>query len=224
MPNITQWLIDNGISKQLLLIVNYIPILVTLTAVSRYIFGIKTFGIYAPMILALSFYFMGIEQALIITALVVLTSWATRNLLKKIAFHYISRIAIIYGAICVAIIAFLALVTVLPLEYGLMDLGKTEMVIPIAMVVSVTDRFVANYIKKGPATALRLTGETLLIALLGWALISVHFIQEFVLYNPWLILVTIAINYYVGKYSGIRWTELIRFSQVIKNVGNPKDN
>ena len=67
MPEFTQWLVERGISETILLIVTYIPLIITIVSISRYMLGIKTFGIYSSMILSLAYYFMGLRQGLIIT-------------------------------------------------------------------------------------------------------------------------------------------------------------
>ena len=52
MPEFTNWLMDIGISKDILLVLTFVPIIVTITTASRYITGIKTFGVYTSMVLA----------------------------------------------------------------------------------------------------------------------------------------------------------------------------
>lgn len=218
MPNISEWLMDLGISEDLMLVLTFTPILITMTTISRYITGIKTFGIYSPLILAFSYYFMGARQAIIITILVILSSGVIRNLFKKVRLHYLSRLSIVYGGNVLVILSFIALTSFIPSDNPIFDFRNIQP-IPLIMIISITDRFMANYIKKDLVTTLRLTGETLVISILGWLVMRFETVREFFINNLiFVIPLSLVVNYAVGKYSGLRWTELIRFNQVIKNV------
>jgi len=217
MPHLTSWLIQLGISEDLLLVLIFVPILATLITFSRYITGIKTFGIYASMILSFAYYFMGARQGFIITVLVIFSSWLIRNILRKVRLHYLSRLAIVYSSISIIILAFIAITCYIPSDNPILDFRYLQPV-PLAMIISVTDRFMANYIKKDLATALRLTTETVLISILGWAIMRITSTREFFINNLWILPLSVVINFLIGKYAGLRWTELIRFKQITKNV------
>jgi hypothetical protein len=223
MPDFTAWLIERGLSEDIIFVLAFIPVLVTLTAFSRYITGIKTFGIYASMVLALAYYYMGLVQALTITIIVVLSAWIIRNLLRKIRLHYLARLAIVYCGISLSILAFIIAVSYIPISNPYLNFSFIP---PLALVIiiSVTDRFMASYIKKDLMTAARLTGETLIIALIGWGLMRWNVTHDFFMNNLWIIPLLIVINILIGQYAGFRWTEFLRFSQVIRNVEPSKDD
>jgi hypothetical protein len=219
MPGFTEWLIDLGITQDLLMILAFVPILVTITTISRYITGIKTFGIYGSMILAFAYYFMGARQGLIITGVVIVSSWITRNMIKNVQLHYLSRLAIVYGATSIAVLGFIVATSFIPSDNPVFDFRFLRP-LPFVMIVSITDRFMTKYIKKDLFSAMRLTGETMLIAIIGWALMRIGATHNLVINNLWIIPLTIAINFLVGKYSGMRWSEIIRFGRIIKSGEN----
>lgn len=223
MPELTTWLMARGISEDLLFVLVAIPVLVTLTSISRYITGIKTFGVYASMILALAFYFMGMVQGFMITLVVVLSSLLTRNLLRGIRLHYLARLAIVYCGNVLFILAFIVATSYLPTTNPYFDFRYLTP-LPLAMIITVTDRFVASYIKKDLMTAARLVGETLIIAIIGWGIIRWDYTHDFLMNNLWIIPALIIVNILVGQYSGFRWMEFIRFSQVLQHVEPPGDN
>ena len=65
--------------------------------------------------------------------------------------------------------------------------------------------------------AVRLTLETVLIAIVCSLLISLDSVQTFVLLNPELTIATVALfNVIVGKYSGLRFLEYFRFRSIIE--------
>lgn len=175
------------------------------------------------MVLAFSFYFMGARQAFIFTFIVILGAWLIRDLIRRMQFHYISRIAIIYCGVSIFMLISITLSTFISSKDPFFNFGQLS-IIPAIMIISITDRFVSNFIKKGPDAAVRLTLETLIIAILGWALMRFEPTRYFVLNNLWLIPVMIFVNYLTGNYTGMRWTEFIRFNQVIKNASDSSND
>lgn len=214
MPQITDWLMNIGVSEQLILILAFVPILVTLTSISRYILGIKTFGIYAPMILAFAFFFSGIIGSLTVAIVVVISSYLTRNLLKRTQMHYMSRIAFIYGGVAIMLGIFLALVSYSGWTWLRVRVLNIEPLSFLA-IITIIDRLVANYIKKGITTAIRLTSETMIVALIGWSTLYFDPVRTFVIDNLWLIPLTLLLNFLIGGYSGFRLSEYLRFHQIV---------
>ncbi len=222
MPNFTEWLIGQGISEDIIFVLVFIPVLVTLTTFSRYITGIKTFGIYASMVLAIAYFYTGLVQAFTITMIVVISAWIIRSLLRKIRLHYLARLAIVYCGITLIILGFMVVTSLIPLNNPYLNFTNIP---PLALVliITITDRFMASYIKKDLLTAARLTGETLIVALIGWSLMRWEVTRNFFMYNLWILPLLIVVNVLIGQYAGFRWTEFIRFSQVIRNV-EPSDD
>lgn len=224
MPEFTQWLVDRGISETILMISTYIPLIVTITSISRYILGIKTFGIYSSMILSLAYYFMGLRQGIVITFIVIAGSWIIRNIFRKVQMHYLSTLAIVYGGISLLILLFIVTTTSISSNDPFYNFTALP-ALPLAMIISVIDRFIANYIKRDLIGALRLTVETILISLFGWVLIRSHAIQTFLINNLWIIPLTIIVNLIVGRYSGFRLTEFARFRSIFKaSQTTPEDD
>lgn len=222
MPDIAHWLMGRGVSEDVLLVLTFIPVLVTLTSFSRYVSGIKTFGIYASMILAFAYYYMGFIQGFTIVLVVVISSWITRNMLRKSSLHYLSRLAVVYSVNILFILAFIVATSYLPTDNVYFDFTNIAF-LPLAMIVSVTDRFMSIYIKKDLMTAARLTGETLFVSIIGWNLMRWEPIREFFLSNLWIIPFIILVNVLIGRYSGFRWTEFIRFSNVLTHGETPDE-
>lgn len=223
MPEVAAWLAQRGVSNDILTILVFIPVLVTITSFSRYITGIKTFGIYTSMILAIAYYYMGFVQAFTVTMLVILSSWIFRSLLKKLKLHYLSRLAIVYCGTSIFILTFIVATSYLPTNNPYLDFTGIQF-LPLALIISITDRFMASYIKKDLMTAARLTVETLLLALIGWGIMRWDVTYSFFMNNLWIIPLLIVVNIIIGQYAGFRWTEFIRFNQVIRSVDTPPDN
>jgi len=209
----TNWMVDNGISLQMLEILIMIPVIATLVSITRYLIGFKTFGIYPTIILGISYSFTGLRYGLAITMIVIFASLLTHKVLSKIRMHYITRIAVNY---CLLVI-FLSGALLLINKFGL-GLENIENINPLAVVsiAALSDFFIKIYVKKSFKNTFRSLLETILIATIGWLIITRDVISEFLLNNIWLILLLIAINLSLGQFKGLRFIDNFRFKSVIK--------
>jgi len=213
----TQWIVNHGISLQMLEILVMIPVIATLVSIARYLMGFKTFGIYASIILGISYSFTGLKYGLVITMIVVLTTLLSHKILQKIRMHYITRIAINYCLLIIVLIGSFLLVN----RFGL-GLENVENINPLAIVsiTALSDFFIKIYVKKSFKNTLRALIETLLIATVGWFIITKDIISTFLLNNLWLIVFLIAINLSISQFKGLRLFDYFRFKSII----NKKDD
>ncbi|HRI05484.1 MAG TPA: 7TM domain-containing protein [Candidatus Dojkabacteria bacterium] len=215
MSELTQWLLSHGISMAVLEIIVFIPILATLVNLSRYFIGFKSFGIYAPVILALAYRYTGLRYGLIITLLVVIAAFIGYSVLKRIRMHYLARVAINYVIVALVVVFGIATFDSLnPLGFD-----NFESVNPLALIsiVALSDFFIKMYVKKSITATARVLLETVLIAVIGWSLISAQSMIEYLVNNLWMLGVFLILNLIIGRYTGLRIKEYFRFSFIIKN-------
>jgi uncharacterized membrane protein len=84
--------------------------------------------------------------------------------------------------------------------------------------ITLVEKFVSVQIEKGDKTALILAFETLIISIAGFYIASWDFLRTALLSYPWLILMTIPINIIIGKWTGLRVSEYIRFRNILKKI------
>jgi hypothetical protein len=71
---------------------------------------------------------------------------------------------------------------------------------------------------KSAKVAINLTTETLILSLASYILLNLKFVQAFVLTNPEIWIISIAIfDFLMGKYVGLRFLEYFRFKKLIKS-------
>jgi hypothetical protein len=211
------WLLSHGISNEILELLIAVALLSTIVSLSRYVFGSKSYGIYAPIILAISYSYTGLRYGLAITAVVFATSLFSYSILKKIRMHYITRIAINYCILTLAIIIFLLLIN----RFGL-TLDNIENIPPLAL-ISITalgDFFTKQYVKKSLKTSLLTLSSTIVISTIGWYVITRDAISTYLINNLWIIPTLILINILIGQYKGLRIKDLFRFRSIVKGKDN----
>ncbi len=213
----TEWVIENGISLQMLELLAAITLLATIVSAGRYIFGSKTYGIYAPIILAISYSYTGLKYGLAVTTIVILTTLLSYSIIKKIRMHYITRIAINYCLLSISLVIFFLMIN----RYGL-GLENMSQIPPLAVIsiASLSDFFIKQYVQKSFKTALMILISTLLISTIGWYLITRNYISIYMLNNLWVVPLLILVNLLIGQFKGLRMKDFLRFKSIVSEKEN----
>jgi hypothetical protein len=66
--------------------------------------------------------------------------------------------------------------------------------------------------------AIFLAVETLVISIIGFYIVSSHYLIHLLAFYPWIVLLTLPINIFLGKWTGLRLSEYLRFRDVIKKM------
>jgi hypothetical protein len=215
MADFTSWLISHGVSSSILEMMIFVPVLATLVSVARYVLGMKTFGIYAPIILAVAYKFTGLGYGLLLTAIVAASTLLTYTALMRVRMHYITRIAINYVIISICII--LGIVAFDSVSIGFNNFHAIN---PLAIVsiAALSDFFVKMYVKKNLIVTTRTLLETALVSIIGWYLITSKEITQLMVENLWIVPVLILVNLIIGQYPGLRLKDIFRFRSAIADV------
>jgi hypothetical protein len=211
---IIQYLIQQGVPLDTVILLLILPVIVTLIAFFRQIVGIKAFGIYTPAIV--TFAFLATPQlryGVVMFISVILIGMLMRFALKNLRILYLPRVAITLSIIAFVILALLGLGGNLH-RTGLASVS----IFPILIMITIVEKFVVAQIEKGNKTAVILAVETLVISLAGYFLASWPMLIRGIVAYPWIVLFTIPINIFLGKWDGLRLTEYVRFREVLKNL------
>ena len=180
-------------------------------AFSRHVIGLKGFGIYIPAVLSVAFVSTGILPGILVFLVVLMTALFTRPILKKFRLPILPRTAMLLMSVSVAILALLLLGSI----YNL-DLVIDISIFPLLIIILLTENFMETQLFNSQKEALQITFETLLIAVLCSLLIGSESIQKFVILRPELTLLGVAlINLAIGKYTGLRFLEYLRFKDLL---------
>jgi hypothetical protein len=89
---------------------------------------------------------------------------------------------------------------------------------PILILVLLAEDFTRVQLGKSIRVAVDLTSETLILALVSFAILSLAPVQQFALLNPEIVLVsTFILNILLGRYVGLRLVEYWRFRRLIRS-------
>ena len=213
MSNIIQLIASQGVSIDTIYLILALPFIATLIAAFRQLIGIKSFGIYTPLVLTFAFWAIGIKYGLAIFIVIFITGTAVRYVLKNFRLLYMPRMAIVLTVISLAILALLAVGGYLQ-KTGLASVS----ILPILILITLIEKFISTQVEKGFRIAAVLSIETLVISIAGYYFIIWDVFRNIVLNHPEYILLLFIVNIFLGKWTGIRLSEYLRFREVIKNV------
>ena len=129
----------------------------------------------------------------------------------KIKLQYLPRMAII---LLFVVMGILALLFTAPLINSMALVNVS--IFPVLILVLLAEDFSKVQLGKSASVAINLTTETLILSLISYVFLTLKMVQELALLRPELWLISIfAIDITLGKYSGLRIMEYIRFRKLI---------
>jgi hypothetical protein len=207
------YFVNQGVPLTTVVLLLMFPIIATMIAFLRQVIGIKAFGIYTPSIIIFAFFATGIKYGIVLFVSVILVGMIVRLLLKRFRILYLPRVAITLSIVS------LAMLLMLVFGGSLQRTGLAAVsIFPLLIMITLVEKFIATQIEKGNKTAFYLALETLFIAIIGYYLLKWGMLVKIVVAYPWVILLTIPINIVLGKWTGLRISEYLRFKEVFKKM------
>ena len=212
VASLVNYMLTHGVATQTVILLLMLPIIATILAFLKQVIGITTFGLYTPSVIALSFLALGWPIGISFLLFIVITGYATRALMKRWRLLYIPKVAIILTVVSFTLLGLLGLGA----YFGLTLSGDTIFVLLIMSTLS--ESFLTVKTEQGWYSAVLGIGETILAALLCVFIVKWSVLQSLVLAYPELILLTLVINAFLGRWTGLRLVEYFRFREVFKHL------
>ncbi|HAI74022.1 MAG TPA: hypothetical protein DCS28_03445 [Candidatus Moranbacteria bacterium] len=210
--SVVNFLLNQGVPFETVKLILMLPIIATFIAFLRQVVGIKAFGIYTPLLITFAFLATnGIKYGIAIFITIILIGMLMRIALKSFRLLYLPRVAIMLTIVALSILAMLAIGGSVK-RTGLASVS----IFPILIMISLVEKFIAVQIEKGDRVAIILAAETLVISILGFYIAGWSALVNFIIAYPWIILFTIPINIILGKWTGLRFSEYLRFKEIMK--------
>ena len=87
---------------------------------------------------------------------------------------------------------------------------------PMLLMIIIVEKFIAVQIEKGSLEAFTLTLETIILSIISYYILSWDYLQAFVINYPEITILIILINIIIGRWTGLRLFEYLRFREAIK--------
>lgn len=197
------------IPQETIILILMFPVVATVIAFLRQVIGIKAFGIYTPLIITFAFLATGLKYGLIIFLLVLVAGTLARLAIRRLRLLYLPRMAIVLTIVAAIIFAFFWV--------GGEELNAIS-IFPILIIMTLVEKFVAAQIDKGFNTAVVLSTETLALSIVAYFVASWTWLQALLLHQPAWILLTLVINFALGRWTGLRLIEYFKYREVLRHV------
>jgi len=183
-----------------------IPLGALIMVFMRNVIGLPSFGTFMPVLIALAFRETGLLAGLVMFSVVVAAGLALRFYLSRLHLLLVPRLTAVLVIVVVLMVGLSLLSHRLGWEVGL-SVGLFPMVI-LAMII---ERMSIVWEERGPADAMKESAGSALIAALAFAVITQPAVQHLMFVFPELVLTLLGLVILLGRYSGYRLSELIRF-------------
>lgn len=201
------YFVSRGVSQSILFLLLAVPFITFLIAFARQVIGVRTFGVYAPLMLTLSFILLGLNFGFVVFAVVLVVSYLIRLLFDRVELLYIPKISLLLSALALSFFLVLGVAVQLDAQTNL-----ALAVFPMLVMSTVSEKFLSAQSEGGLKSAVQIAGETVVVSLLAFAFVQWSWVQNSILAFPEIILLPIIGCVWIGRWTGLRLTEYFRFS------------
>jgi hypothetical protein len=203
-----------GVPVNTIILILLLPFLATIVIFLHYIIGLPVYNILVPVAFSITLVATGLTAGLVLLGVILLASTLARMLLKKLRIMHMAKLAL--SLLVVSVFVFGALV--IGVTNGAIAV-KTLSIFPVLLLILLSERIVAIQLERNRKETIILTSTILGIGIFGYFLLTNKTVQSFILLYPELLLALVFVNVAIGKYFGLRITELFRFRDLLTRYG-----
>jgi hypothetical protein len=190
-----------------------IPVGALLIVFLRNVVGVLTFGTFMPVLIALAFRETELGTGLLLFTVIVTLGLVVRFYLEHLKLLLVPRLA----AVVIVVILLMALVSILSQRMRF-DVGLSVALFPMVILAMTIERMSIVWEEHGPGDAIKQGVGSLLVAAGCYLIMFDERIEHFVFVFPESLLLVLALALLLGRYTGYRLTELMRFRALSESI------
>lgn len=191
-----------------------LPLAAALVVAARTLVGLQTFGIFAPVLLSVAFVQTGIPAGLFLFCGMFLAGIAAQYALRPLMLPRVARLAVVLS---------IGAAVLLGVNYVVNDPSVTSTwagAFPIVIIAVTIEKFWEIWEQESFPEALKTGALTLLVALLATPVLVATPVRWISSTAPIVgVLIGLVLCLVIGRYRGLRLTELIRFRPTARAEG-----
>ncbi|CAE6483844.1 uncharacterized protein with transglutaminase domain [Nitrosomonas nitrosa] len=188
-----------------------VPLGAFVVVLMRNLIGVKTFGTFMPVLIALAFRETELAWGIILFCLIVGLGLLLRAYVDRLKLLLIPRLA----SVLTLVVLIMAGTSVIMHKLGL-EMGLSVALFPMVIMTMTIERMSLTWEEAGPAEAFKQGIGSLLVATIGYLVMNIDAMQHLLFVFPELLLLVLAATLLFGRYSGYRLMELWRFRALAK--------
>lgn len=189
-----------------------IPLGGFLLVILRNVIGVKTFGTFMPVLIALAFRETQLLWGIALFTLIVALGLVMRFYLDQLKLLLVPRLA----AVLIVVVLLMAGISIISHQLGL-EPGLSIALFPMVILTMTIERMSIVWDERGPAEAIHQGVGSLAAATLVYLVMSNHYIAHLAFVFPELLFLVLALTLLLGRYSGYRLFELFRFKVLARD-------
>jgi len=183
-----------------------VPIGAFIILLLRNFIGLKTFGTFMPVLIALAFRETHVVWGITLFILIVSFGLLARFYLDQLRLLLVPRLTVIL----IVVIMLMIFISVMSQKLGL-DSGLSVALFPMIILTMTIERMCILWDERGAAEAIKSGVGSLLAAVIVFSVMNQSDVQYLMFAFPELLLVLLALVLWFGQYRGYRLMELFRF-------------
>lgn len=183
-----------------------VPIGAFIILLLRNFVGLKTFGTFMPVLIALAFRETHVIWGITLFIIIVSFGLLARFYLDQLRLLLVPRLA----AILTIVIILMIFISVLSQNLGL-ESGLSVALFPMVILTMTIERMCITWDERGASEAIKSGIGSLVAAVIAFGAMNYEPMQYLVFAFPELLLVLLALILWFGQYRGYRLSELLRF-------------
>ncbi|MEA2048219.1 MAG: inactive transglutaminase family protein [Campylobacterota bacterium] len=177
----------------------------------RVLIGVRTSGTFMPILIALAFMETTLFVGLIMFIVIVGIGLIIRSYLSNLNLLLVARIS----SVMIVVIMIMSFMSILSFKLGIKEV-LTITFFPMIILAWTIERMSILWEEEGAKEVFIQGGGSLIVAIFAYFVMSHPFISHLAFNFPELLLVVLAAIILLGRYSGYRLSELIRFKSMVK--------
>lgn len=190
-----------------------IPIGALLVVFLRNVIGFTTFGTFMPVLIALSFRETELVWGLILFTIVIMLGLIVRLYLEHLKLLLVPRLA----TVLIVVVLLMSAVSIISFKMGI-PRGISVSLFPMVIMSMTIERISVMWDEIGAFPALKMASGSMGIACLTYIVMSNELVGHLVFVFPELFLVLLALTLLLGRYTGYRLMDLVRFRSFLKGA------
>ena len=187
-----------------------IPIGAFLLIILRNVVGVKTFGTFMPILIALAFRETQLLWGIVLFSALIALGLAVRFYLEHLQLLLVPRL----GAVLIVVVLMMGIVSIISHHLGIVR-GLSVALFPMVIVTMTIERMSIVWDERGAAEALQQALGSIAVAALTYLIMSLSIVDHLFFTFPELLLVLLAMTLLLGRYSGYRLLEIRRFQSLL---------
>jgi hypothetical protein len=187
-----------------------IPVGALVIMLLRNFVGVKTFGTFMPVLVALAFRETRLLWGIVLFAVLVSLGLLIRFYLEKLRLLLVPRLT----TVLTVVVILMATISVLSQKLELQP-GLSIALFPMVILAMTIERMSIVWEERGASEALQEGVGSLIVAAVAYVVMGLAWLEHLIFVFPELLLLVIAISLLAGRYTGYRLLELRRFKALL---------